>query len=341
MNWNKGFTATYYATVVDPATWRDVERFEIIEGSVSRANTGLRQSADITCRDYDPARENWIRIYLDARQGDSGAHEAIFTGLATSPEISVNGNVKAYPLQCFSVLKPAEDIYLERGWYAPAGASGAKIVHDLLSVCPCPIEVEEDSPILSQAIVAEDSETYLTMIDKVLKAINWRLRVHGDGRIEVRAMARESSVTFDVLENDSIEPAITLTHDWYQCPNCFRAIRNDMTGIAKDEDEDSPLSVINRGREVWRQETSCELANDESIAEYAVRALKEAQEHYMTIKYDRRFHPALFVSDLVRLHYPAQGVDGEYMVTSQSIDLSYGARTSEEVSSGRNEEYSD
>ena len=31
MDWTKGFTATYYAVLVDPITWRDTERFNAIK----------------------------------------------------------------------------------------------------------------------------------------------------------------------------------------------------------------------------------------------------------------------------------------------------------------------
>ena len=334
MDWSKGFSATYYATFIDPVTWRDTERIEILSGTINRTGSALRASADITCRQYNIAEERWIRIYLDTKQGESGSHVALFTGLATSPQTDINGIIKEYPLQCYSVLKPAEDVLLSRGWYAPAGVSAANIIKELLSVCPCPVTVDENAPFLSNAVVAEDSETHLSMTEKILNAINWRMRIHGDGTIEVTTPADSESAMFDVLNNDSIEPQITLAHDWFTCPNCFRAVNADMSGIAKDEDPASPLSVVTRGREVWAEETSTDLSNDESIAEYAIRKLKELQQYYIRVNYSRRFYPDLLVSDKVRLYYPAQGVDGVYTIASQSIELGHGARTSEEVTNG-------
>ena len=337
MDWNKGFSAAYYATRVDPATWRDLERFELISGSINRTNSGLRHAADITCREYDPTKEIWIRIYLDAKQNSDSAHEALFTGLATSPEININGNVTEYPLQCYSVLKPAEDVFLPRGWYAPTGASGAEVIRQLLSVCPCPVTADDVSPFLSQSIVAEESETNLSMAEKVLKAIDWRLRIHGDGTVQIAPQATEATATFDAIENDSIEPQLTLTHDWHSCPNCFRAVRDDISGTARDDDPNSMLSTISRGREVWAEDTSCDLADDESITEYARRRLAQLQANYIQIKYSRRFFPDLLVSDSVRLHYPAQGIDGVYHISSQDISLEYGATTNEGVTYGKDD----
>lgn len=334
MNWNKGFSATYYATFIDPVTWRDTERFEIISGNINRTASALRASADITCRTYDTTEERWIRIYLDTKQGESGEHVALFTGLATSPQTDINGIIKEYPLQCYSVLKPAEDVLLSRGWYAPGGVDAGSIIKELLNACPCPVEIADNAPFLSEPVIAEDSETHLSMTEKILNAINWRLRIHGDGTIEVTSQPDSEVATFDVLNNDSIEPQLTLAHDWFTCPNCFRAVNIDVSAVAKDENPASLLSTISRGREVWAEENGVDLSNDESIAEYAVRKLKELQQYYIKVNYSRRFHPDILVSDKVRLYYPAQGIDGVYNIASQSIELGHGARTSEEVTNG-------
>ena len=91
------------------------------------------------------------------------------------------------------------------------------------------------------------------------------------------------------------------------------------------------LSIPNRGREIWKEDNSASLGDAESIADYALRRLREEQQRYITVSYDRRYVPNVMVSDLITLNYPAQGVVGMYKIQSQTIDLSYGARTSEDV----------
>ena len=49
MDWSKGYSATYYAKRVDPATWRDLETIKLTGGSIKREPSGLRESADIEC----------------------------------------------------------------------------------------------------------------------------------------------------------------------------------------------------------------------------------------------------------------------------------------------------
>lgn len=330
MEWKKGFSARYYGTFVDPVTWRDVERFELTGGGISKTESDKMESADVDCTEY-PAGEHWIRLHLVAKQGDSSFHDALFTGLACSPEDAFDGYRKSKAVQAYSVLKPAEDVLLERGWYAPAGADAAQLMVKLLSVTPAPKKIVGISPRLKRAIIAEDGETRLSMVHKIREAIGWRIRISGMGEITFCPQASESLATFDPLYEDAIEPQVTVKNDWYDCPNVFRATSDDLTAIAKDESKSSMLSIPNRGREIWKEDNSASLGDAESIADYALRRLREEQQRYITVSYDRRYVPNVMVSDLITLNYPAQGVVGMYKIQSQTIDLSYGARTSEDV----------
>ena len=65
IDWSKGIVARYYATMVDPKTWRDIETFDIIGGSINYTDSGIRGSADIDCKDFDHEKEYWVRIYLN------------------------------------------------------------------------------------------------------------------------------------------------------------------------------------------------------------------------------------------------------------------------------------
>ena len=124
MDWSKGYIAEYYISIVDPASWRDGERIEIRSGSASRTDEGLRQSADINVSSFDRNGEHWIRAWMNVEQNGTSDHVALFTGIASVPSESIGTSAKNVPLECYSVLKPAEDVLLERGWYAPAGMAG-------------------------------------------------------------------------------------------------------------------------------------------------------------------------------------------------------------------------
>lgn len=330
MNWQQGYSAKYYATVIDRVSWRDIDRFEILSGSINHTSEELRESASIECIRYDQSAERWIRIWLDAGQDGNAEHIPLFTGLAVSPDKEIDGNLVSNSVSVYSVLKPAQDILLDRGWYAGSGLRGASVIRQLLSSIPAPIIISENSPLLAHAIIAEDNETSLSMVDKILNAINWRIKIGGDGTIHVMPKASEPSVRFDSLDNDSIEPSVTLKNDWFSCPNVFRAVTDSDYAVARD-DSDGLLSTQTRGREVWAQETGVSLSADETLEEYAKRRLREEQEVAITVSYSRRYSPNISCGDIITLHYPAQEIDGNFIIDSQSIELGYGLKTTEEV----------
>ena len=330
MDWSKGFSSSYYMTLVDPVTWADTRRIEIIDGSISHQEDGLMESADFTCSDFEPDREQWVRVYLNTAQNGESDHIALFTGLSSVPEINIDGTKIRYPLTCYSVLKPAEDILLQRGWFASQGINGAEIIRELLSPIPAPISIPDYSPKLTQYIIAEDGESHLSMANKVLSAMNWRMRINGDGSIDIAPKPTNASAIFG-LENDVIELSVSKKVDWFKCPNVIRVTSGDRTYTFKDEDSDSILSIANRGREVWYDESSADISDSESIEMYAQRRLQELQSVVYSVRYSRRYNPNVYVGDLVEMRYPNQNLIDTFRVTSQSIQLGHSVRVNEEV----------
>lgn len=333
LDWSKGFSSRYYISVVDKRSWRDISRIEITGGSIKRTIDSLRESADISCVDYSSNEEQLIRVWLDAKQDGVTSHTPLFTGLATSPDRNINGRLATNTLQCYSVFKIAQDVLLPRGWYAPSDMVGTTLINNLLSVTGAPINIATDAepPTLKYAIIAEQGENNLSMADKILSAIDWRMKINGFGEISIEPNNMEPVNVFSSLNNDVLETSLTITYDWYSCPNVYRATVDDSSAIARDDNPNSPLSTINRGREVWVEEDSCYLNENETLADYARRRLKEAQQVNTGISYTRRFDPSVTVEDVITLNYPEQGLTGNFLVIDQSIELGYGGRTSEEV----------
>lgn len=335
MNWNHGFSAIYELQRVDPISWQDVGSFNLTAGSISKSEGGLIESADITMT--EPPGECWLRVYLKARQGESGERVALFTGLASTPQRSLNGNFITYKVSCYSVLKPAEDVLTPRGFFVAAGVSGAEAAAELLRIGPAPVTYETPSPRLTEAIVSEDKDTYSAMAQKIVEAIGWRIRINGDGSIEILPKPEEEAARFDEEENDSIEVSFTDSNDWYSAPNCLRVVSGNECAEVRDDNPDSELSTVSRQEarggsgEIWRQETASSIGEYETLQTYAERRLRELQGPARKISYNRRFRPEVTIGDKVRLHLPGHGVDDVFTVKSQKITLGYGARVAEEV----------
>lgn len=337
MDYSKGYTSSFYMTLLDPVTWTDTGRMELISGSISRSETDIRQSANLSLRKWGLDGDQWIRIYMVAEYNGTLERIPLFTGIATSPSMQFDNGVSAVDVQAYSVLKPAQDVVLQHGWYARKNVSCEKIIRELLSGINAPLEFKYTSEenYLSDDVIAEDGETNVSMIEKILYDVEWVMYIRGDGTIvfENNHLDYKDTtapvVTMSPYENDVIETSFTLNHDWFDCPNVLRATINEMTAVAKDEDPDSPLSIQNRGREVWAVEDNVDLLDDETIAEYAYERLHELQERSETASYNRRFLPNVNVTNKIRLGYPE--LSGDFIVESQTITLGHAAVTQEQI----------
>lgn len=330
MIWSDGYTATFYMTIVDPKSWRDVGRIEITGGSIDRSDSSLYESADVDVTELPPGGEAWVRLWLDANQ-DGVTHVPLFTGLTSAPSRDIDGLRESYKVECYSVLKPIDDILTERGTYIPTEVSAPRAAARLMKVGPAPVEIDlsGELPQLTDSIIAEDGETNLTLAEKILDAIDWRIRITGKGTIILEPNEERMIQVFNSVDNDVIERSLTDEQDWYSCPNVLRVISGDLTAIARDDDPKSLLSTVTRGREIWTEESSVTLGNNESIASYAIRRLKELQSPARTVSYTRRFDPDIIPGDIVKINHPEIGIDGRFKVVSQALELGYACRTSE------------
>lgn len=330
INYSNGITATYYVTRVDPQTWADAGEISIISGTVTRnAGSSLVTSADLTVSE-DIGAEEWIRIYLIAEQNGEKERVPLFTGIVASPAREINGNSETRKLECYSVLKVASDILLPLGWFAPARTNGGELIKILLSDLSCPVELDAGSPNIISSFVAGDADSKLSVAQQIAEAINWQIKVNGDGSVRICPKPLYVSGTFDNIENDILELSVSDSRDIFSVPNVLRVTLQGSAATARDDDPDSVFSTVNRGREIWLQE-SAKLAAGESLGEYAMRRLKELQNPSRKISYTRRFQPDVDVNDLVSIVYPKQSIGDVFRVTAQTITLSHGASVKEDA----------
>lgn len=330
INYSNGISATYYAAKVNPQTWADAGEIQIIAGKITRkADSDLVESADITVSE-DIGTEAWIRVYMIAEQSGAKERVPLFTGIVSSPGRDINGTVETRTLECYSVLKVAADILLPIGWFAPARTNGGELIRILLSDLPCPVELDEGSPTIISSFVAGDNDSKLSVAQEIAEAINWQIKVNGDGSVRICPKPLTISGTFDNIDNDIIEVSVSDERDIFTVPNVLRVTLDGSAATARDDDPDSAYSTVNRGREIWKQEAA-KLAAGESLGEYALRRLKELQNPSRSLSYSRRFQPDVGVNDLVSIVYPKQNIGDVFRVLSQTITLSHGAKVKEEV----------
>ena len=328
MDYTRGYRASFYAALVDPASWMDVERMTIISGSVNNIASGLRQSANIKVKDFDRENEHWLRVYMDVRQGEDIDHVALFTGLASAPREDSDGVVATSDLNCYSVLEPLDTPVLI-GTYIARGVDAGNAMKSLLAATPAPVDIAKGTPALEDYIVAEDNETSLSLLEKVLDAIGWHMYIEGDGTITIRPQDEEPAAVFAPGGTNVLEKTLSKARDWFKAPNVYRVSSGNVVAEAVDSDPNSPLSTVSRGRQVVKTERDVTLGSDEGLAEYAKRKLAEAQQIAETADYTRRFVPTVHVGDAVKINYDR--LQGTYKVVSQTINIAHNGQTQEQV----------
>ena len=92
---------------------------------------------------------------------------------------------------------------------------------------------------LQSTYIAENGESNLSMAQKILDAINWRIRIEGDGTINICRKARAVTESFDNLANDCIEPKVKASSE-----------KKVYTGCLEEKYRDLWQSVLDAGCEI-------------------------------------------------------------------------------------------
>lgn len=112
-------------------------------------------------------------------------------------------------LKGYSVLKPADEVTLTAGSFARAGIDGVAYVRELLSVCPSRI-VAQGSAQVPQNVVHDDDATYLEAAWDVLDAMGWRIRLDGDGTINLEPLPTEPALEISQYSAHGVQDGIDI-----------------------------------------------------------------------------------------------------------------------------------
>ena len=127
-----------------------------------------------------------------------------------------------------------------------------------------------------------------------------------------------------------------MDHDLYGVPNIVEVVYSgngaNYNIRVENNDENSPTSIINRGREIIYRDTNPDLTGvptKAQLEEYAKRLLKSLSSVEYTISYSHGYCPVR-LGDCVRLNYERAGMNGiKAKVIKQSIDCSSGCKVTE------------
>ena len=342
-DWTKTMQQTFEYYVVDPGTWKEIKKIDcVLNSSISRDSTlETLGSASITVS--ESIGECYIRIYLVTIQNGIRERHSLGTFLVQSPSYSFDGKIKNISLDAYTPLLELKENPTPLGYSILKDENVLDTAYRIVrEQVRAPVVKTKNDEILSSNFVANLNDTWITFVRDLIANANYSLALDDVGRIlfmpNQDTMSLQPIWTYDDSNSSILYPELTVDRDLYGIPNVVEVIYSNGTeyyyGRAVNEDPSSPISTINRGREITHRESNPSLLgnpNQKRIQEYAENLLKELSSLEYTITYTHGYCPVR-IGDCVRLNYKRAGINGiKAKVISQNIKCEPGCPVTEKA----------
>ena len=342
-DWTKTMQQTFEYYVVDPGSWRDIRKINtIISSSITRdSSLETLGSANITIS--ESIGECYIRIYLITIQNRIREKHSLGTFLVQSPSFSFDGKIKNVTLDAYTPLLELKENPTPLGYSVLKDENildtAYRIVREQVRA---PVVKPQKDETLNTNFVANVNDTWITFIRDLIANADYSLDLDEMGRIffapKQDTMSLQPIWTYDDSNSSILYPELSVDRDLYGIPNVVEVIYTNGNecyyGKAVNDDVSSPISTVNRGRQITHRESNPSLLgspNQARIQEYAENLLKELSSLEYTVTYTHGYCPVR-VGDCVRLNYSRAGINGiKAKVISQNINCESGCPVTEKA----------
>ena len=342
-DWTKTMQQTFEYYIVDPGTWRDTRKINtVISSSITRDSTlETLGSASITIA--ESLGECYIRIYLITIQNGIREKHSLGTFLVQSPSYSFDGKIKNVTLDAYTPLLELKENPTPLGYSVLKDENildtAYRIVREQVRA---PVIKPQKDEVLNTNFVANLNDTWITFVRDLVANADHSLALDDMGRIffspNQDTMSLQPIWTYDDSNSSILYPELSVDRDLYGIPNVVEVIYSNGTeyyyGKAVNDDPSSPISTVNRGRQITHRESNPSLLGNPSqdrVQEYAENLLKEMSSLEYTVTYTHGYCPVR-IGDCVRLDYTRAGLKGiKAKVISQNINCESGCPVTEKA----------
>lgn len=335
IEWHQDYSVRWRLMHVNRDTWANASEADFVKSvhidKDATSTVPMLESAslDVEIPIGSEWEDGWYRFEGIFTQGEYTELIPIGTFLIESANDTIDFNTQTATVDGYSVLKPAADRAMLLGSYVPKGVNGAEYAAGLLRECVlCPVEVHGSYTLDDYLAYGEDT-SYLEVVWDLLDAGGFCMSIAGDGTITIKPKPDASSLVLNGSSRCLLFPKITRNLDTTGVPNAYRAINGNDWAEAINNNPESKVSVVSRGRRVDSVDTSPTRINGESLLAYAERKLEEESTLYKSYSYDREYAPNVNPFDMVTATLPDFGFEGELRILSQSIDCDAAITVSE------------
>lgn len=348
-DWSSSMQQTYEYYVVDPGTWKDAKQINVVKSSTVNRDSEVETLGSATFDVTESVGECYIRVYLITIQNGLKEKHPLGTFLVQTPASSFDGKIRNVSMDAYTPLLELKEKQPPIGYAIvkskntdddePIMDHAYKLTQEATRAPVVPASCDTK---LVNDFVAETNDTWLSFISDLIKNAKYKLALDELGRVLYAPDQDTASLqpvwTYDDSNSSILYPSISMDHDLYGIPNVVEVIYSNNSkqfySKAVNDDENSPTSTVNRGREIVYRVTDpgfVGIPMSNQLDEYAERLLKELSTIEYTITYTHGYCPVR-LGDCVRLNYERAGLkDIKAKVISQSIQCVPGCPVTEKA----------
>ena len=343
VNWFESMQQTFEYYLVDPITWKDTKQLNNVKSCTIDRDYETATLGSATIDVTESTGECYIRVYLITIQNGVRERHPLGTFLVQTPSTSFDGKIKDISLDVYTPLLELRENPPPIGYSILKGENIMDWAYRLVrEKARAPVVKASSDETLYYDFVANTDDTWLTYLTDLIANAKFEFGLDELSRIlflpKQDTASLQPVVAFDDGNSSILYPDFSMSRDLYGIPNVVEVIyssdkANYYSRIVND-DPNSPISTVNRGREITHRVTNPELSGipaQGQIDEYAKQLLRELSTLEYTVTYKHGYYPVR-LGDCVRLNYERAEIKNvKAKVISQSIKCEPGCPVTEKA----------
>lgn len=341
IDWTKSMKQTFKYYIVDPGTWKDDKEITTVKSSSIKRDEDSETLGSATIDVDDLLGEDYIRVYLIASQNGVEEKVPLGTFLVQTPSSSFDGKIRSVSMDAYTPLLELKEKQPPIGYSILKDENIMELAYRIVREnARAPVVEAISDETLFDDFVAYTDDTYLSFVSDLIANAKYNFDIDELGRIlfapEQKIASLQPVWTYNDDNSSILYSDIDIDHDLYGIPNVVEVVYsnggNNYYARVVNDDPNSPLSTISRGREIVYRVTDPDLIGDPTsnqIQEYAENTLKNLSSVEYTVSYSHGYCPVR-VGDCVRLNYNRAGLTNiKAKVISQTITCESGCKVDE------------
>lgn len=340
-DWLASMQQTYEYYIVDPNTWKDKQKLNNVKSCNISRDSSVETLGSATIEVSDSVGECYIRVYLITIQNGIRERHPLGTFLVQTPSSNYSGMLRSVTMEAYTPLLELKENPPPLGYSILKGANIMENAYLIIRerVRAPVVRTTCDTDVYSD-FVSNTDDTWISFLIDLIANAKYEFALDELGRILFSPKQELTSLqpvwTYDDTNSSILYPELDMKHDLYGIPNVVEVVYSDghecYTARVVNDDENSPTSTINRGREIVYRTTNPQLSGISTrnqIDEYAEKLLKQLSTVEYSISYTHAYCGTR-LGDCVRLNYERAGLrDIKAKIVSQTIKCELGCPVSE------------